>query len=246
MTYGVLTVCLNSAKTIARTIDSVLAQTMRPAQYVFVDGGSRDGTVEIISERMKSAEQAGQGVPYIIVEQSSKGGISEAWNLGLQVFEPDIVFILNSDDYYEAGAAEQIISVFEENRAVEIVTAAGRYFSEDGKLSFVCRNRPFLLLPMAMTVIHPACFVKKSVYDRVGGFDVRQRVLGDYEFIYRCRKHGVRFHNLRRVMTNVQLGGFSEKNRKLARREMWEIGKKYATLKILPRLAFLARTILGR
>ncbi len=247
MTYSVITVCLNSGKTVKRTIDSVLGQSLAPKEYVFVDGGSTDNTREIIQEAISQVSEGSASTEFTVLSQTSKGGITEAWNIGLDTIRGDVVFILNSDDWYLPDTAEYVLSVFGDNRDVGIVLGGGIYVDgPDDVRGEMVYNRPFMVLPFAMAAIHPACFVRREVYRSIGKFEARYRVAADYEFIYRARKANVRFKVCRRTLVNVLKGGFAAQNRELARREVFEIGRKYCRLALLPYLAFFLRAALGR
>ena len=75
MTYSVLTACLNSERTIRRSIDSVLSQKIQPAEYVFVDGGSADGTLQMIWEKELFAKKNNFKTVFKIINQDEKTGI---------------------------------------------------------------------------------------------------------------------------------------------------------------------------
>lgn len=246
LTYGVVTIALDSARTIRRTIESVLMQNPLPDEYVLVDGGSTDSTLEIIEEAASNAKNH-LPIRFEILHQSSRGGIPEAWNMGLRALKSDVVFVLNSDDWYEPHTASSVLSCFEFNPTMEILLGSGRYFqSESDPRPTVCRPRPFAVLPMAMAVIHPACFAKRNVYKRVGFYDEEYRVAADYEFIYRCHRSGVKFSTTDEILVNVLRGGFAERNKALGRHEMAQIGERYSPLGILPHIARLTRAILNR
>ena len=244
MTYGVVTVTLNSATTIGRTIASVFAQTRLPAEYIFVDGDSTDGTNELLEGAIAAERRL--GVRCKLIHQHGSG-IPQAWNIGLRELRTDVVCILNSDDWYEPEAARTVMSCFAADPAADVVIGAGRYVGNgDGRASTICRPRPFGVLPVAMAVIHPACFVRREIYVRVGEFDERYQVAADYDFIYRCRKARVRFARCDDVLVNVRTGGFAETHRALARREMAEIGARHSAVPLLPPLGRAVRWALGR
>lgn len=247
MKYGVITVCLNSATTIAKTINSVFEQSILPDEYVFVDGGSSDNTLQIIEDAITSAHTRKLGIKFKVVHQLNKGGITEAWNIGLRELKTDIVFILNSDDWYLPFTASDVLSYFKEHPETDIILGSGLYFQNDHNIQPIVRHcRPFFTLPFSNPIIHPACFVKRSVYERIGNFDEKYRVSADYDFIYRCYKTGIRFKKNRKVLVNILTGGFAIKNKHIARYETFEIGKKYSCIPMLPRIALIIRSFLNR
>lgn len=247
MKYSVVTACLNSSVTLRRTIQSVFTQTALPSEYVFVDGGSTDGTLEMIEEAKARAHSDQLDMQVKLVHQKTRGGIYGAWNLALNEVSSDLVCFLNSDDWYYPYTMAHVLECFAGEPDAEILLGSGLYTDgSESKNRRVLHPRPFFVLPFATNVIHPACFVRKSVYDRLGCFEDKYKVSGDYEFIYRCRKARVRFAETSRVLVNVQTGGYAEQNKEIARVELAEIGHRYATFKLLPRVAYWLRALLKK
>ena len=91
MKVSIITVSYNSARTIEQTICSVLAQNYTPLEYIIIDGGSTDGTVDIIRSYEKQ-------ITYWVSE--CDGGLYEAMNKGIQRATGEVIGILNSDDWY--------------------------------------------------------------------------------------------------------------------------------------------------
>jgi GT2 family glycosyltransferase len=244
--YAVITVCLNSARTLQRTIDSVLQQTVAPAQYIFVDGGSTDGTMDII-RRAIDHTSAGSSIDFKLLDQGGERGITTAWNIGLRHVAARWVFILNSDDWYEPGCVQTVGAAIANQPETEIVAAGTNNFPRGGTHALdYSLPRPDWVMPFAMAYVHPACFVRKSVYDRIGIFDPAYRYCADYDFLYRCRVQGVRFLRLPERLVNFEMGGAANSHRKDARREMCAIGCRHAKTPVLPVSAFLLRAMLGR
>ena len=246
ISYGVITVCKDSATTIRRTIDSVLAQTVPPREYVFVDGGSRDTTLAVVHSAIADAQRRGLPTRFTLLHQHNRG-ITQAWNLGLGALTTDAVCILNSDDWFDPDTAERVMARFTRHPGAQVVLGSGRYLrGADDTAPRVLRPRPFFLLPFAMTVIHPACFVRASVYARIGLFNERYQIAADYDFVYRCRRAGVRFVRAPEVVVNVLRGGFAESNLALGWREVAEIGRRHARWHILAGAGALARQLFKR
>lgn len=244
MNYSVLTACLNSARTIGRSIDSVLSQKIHPAEYIFVDGGSTDGTLQIIKEKELFARENNFKTSFKIIYQKEKTGITGAWNLGLEEVKADVVMILNSDDWYEPDTVLEILSAFDGNPDAGIIYGS-IYFHMGGK-KYLRNCRSLWMFPVMMPVAHPSCFVRKSVYDKVGLFDEEYRISADYEFLYRCHKKAIKFCEIRKPFVNMELGGTANRNREIARRETREIARRYCSAPLLPEMAYLARLVSGR
>jgi len=133
MTYGVVTICRNAAETVQRCIESVLAQSPPPAQYVVVDGGSTDGTLDKVGEM---AEGAPGSCEFSLVHQATPpdgvAGIPNAWNLGLRDLHADVVVLLNADDWLEPDAAGTVLAEFVAAPDADLLVSPIRIVAEEG------------------------------------------------------------------------------------------------------------------
>eukprot|EP01137_Pigoraptor_chileana_P014138 Opistho-2@68415 len=109
MKVSIITVCYNSAKTIEKTIQSVISQTHPDIEYIIIDGLSSDQTLQII-------EQYREGISILVSEKDK--GMYNAMNKGITLATGDIVGILNSDDFFSSDTSvADIVSAFEENNS---------------------------------------------------------------------------------------------------------------------------------
>ena len=167
--------------------------------------------------------------------------------MGLRLATADIIFILSGDDWYEPHAALDIVSCFMLNPGVDIVCSSGVYHRNAGDNKGVIRRlRTMLVLPFAMPVIHPGCFVRRKVYEEVAQFSASYRVSGDYEFIYRCYRMGVVMLNYDVPIVHVTHGGFSERNKGIARLETRRAVRQHCRIWILGEVAYLLRIIFNK
>ena len=217
MKVSIITVCLNSEDTIERTINSVIRQTYEDIEYIIVDGKSTDKTLSIIN-RYKDK------VSKIVSEHDN--GIYDAMNKGIQLSSGEIIGILNSDDWYETDAIHAIVDLFE-NTESEIIHGDIRLIYPDGT-SKDTQMDDLNKLWYEMAVRHPATFVKREVYERIGLFDCSYRIAADYEFILRCYSSSIRFFYINKILTNFSLTGISSTNHKLCGKETRAIALKYA------------------
>jgi len=241
MTYSVITICLNSSESITRTISSVLKQSVLPKEYIFVDGGSKDNTIDLIRDCFSTCPSSPM-VKWKILHQGQKRGVYAAWNIGLGHVSSDIVFILNSDDYYEPNTAQNVLSAFERHPQADIVIGAIKHFSNHGlmKSKIYKSSYPWLfpvLFPLKMPVRHPACFVRRKVYEKIGNFNDKYIVSGDYDFLYRCYKSGLVFQKVNNVLVNMQVGGLSERRKYVAIKETAEISLDHCGSRMLVEMA---------
>ena len=116
---SIITVTLNAAETLDRTIQSVINQTYKNLEYIVIDGGSKDRTPEIIAEYNHRIDQW-------ISEPDH--GISDAFNKGISCAKGEIVGILNASDWYELDAVSTVTQVFNQNPDINVVCGWLQYF----------------------------------------------------------------------------------------------------------------------
>ena len=243
MKYTIITACLNSIDTIEKTVNSILIQKVLPNQYIFVDGGSDDGTIEFI----KKFKSQNSSLNILLISQKTKGGIYEAWNMALKKVSSnsEYIFILNSDDWYINDTLSFVKNFFENNSTIDVLCGASLNYYLENKTSRSF-NKNFIFFPVLMPIVHPACFIRKSVYDRIGIFNQLYKVSGDYDFLYRCYNSNIKFNFVNRILVKRNMGGFADSNKILARLETLKIGLAHSNFKIFSLLAFLFRIILKK
>lgn len=242
--YSVITVCLNAVRTIERTVESVLVQQPAPIEYVFVDGGSTDGTRQVVD---RCWSRAVNPPTQIWVDQGGARGITSAWNMGLRLVSAPIVFIINADDWYELDCAASVLGHFHHSPQTDILSGSIRIWDAEAiEYRASIHARPMWLAPFLSPLCHPATFVRRRVYEELGGFDEQYAVAADYEYIYRCLTAGKKIDIDRRILVNHEAGGFASKNRVRARREQYEVSRRYCRVSFLPLCALALRTVLSR
>jgi glycosyltransferase len=242
--YAVITATLNAADYVGRAMESVRGQTIGPAEYVVIDGGSTDGTMEVVERQFELFRGSRPRIACRSMRQSRGDGIAGAWNEAIASLSSDVVFILNADDWFEPRAAELVLPAFAQTADLGIVHANSRFLTRDGVSLGICRPSWINRTGLQCRTVHCATFVRRSVYARIGGFDVRYRTSLDYDFLERCAAGGVRFRHVDAVVGNFQLGGAS--NREIARAD-WEsllIGLRHSSTKVPPVAAYMVRRCL--
>lgn len=198
----IVTVVFNAAKTIKKTIESVANQEGLLIQYIVIDGGSTDGTLEIL-------RNYGQSIDYLISEKDA--GIYDAMNKGIAQATGKLVGIINSDDWYAPGALKNAYELFLKNpNAVihgDMVLVSE---SEEDLYSLPAPDHPSVHGQFKkMTVNHPATFVPRHLYEKYGAFDLSYQLSADYELMIRLLSRGVPFVPLHEVTSYFRLGGQS-------------------------------------
>lgn len=235
MRISIITVCLNSEKTIEQTIQSVIRQEYDDLEYIVVDGQSKDKTLEIVETYADDIS--------IIISEPDKG-IYDAMNKGIALATGDIIGIINSDDWYEQGTFKEVQKCFQESGA-EVVY---------GSLNMICEDKvierwvpsDIEKIRYEMEIPHPTVFIKKYVYERYGAFCLEYKVAADYELILRLYTNSVRFVCLDRVLANYRHGGISEQQGRKCLGETLRIAQRYLTTVPLGKRESLNRIILHK
>jgi len=202
---SIITVSYNSEKTIKDTIESILLQDYTDIEYIVIDGGSTDGTLDIIK---KYAHK----ISYYISEPDK--GIYDAMNKGIKAATGDVVGILNSDDFYpNSYVISNVVKTFvnqtcdavygdlvyvKQKEASKIVRywQAGEYSTSKIKNGW--------MLP------HPTFFVKKEMYERYGDYNTDLKSAADYEMILKLLyKRNINVFYIPMILVKMRAGGVS-------------------------------------
>lgn len=199
----VITVVFDGVGHLRGAIDSVLAQTYPNLEYVVVDGGSTDGTIEILRAYDRH-------IDYWVSEPDK--GIYDAMNKGIRVSTGALVGILNADDRYTPYAAERAVRALSDPKIgycygwLRLVDSNGH---DCGLAKPVPRHLFGKRVLRETPLFHPTMFVRHSVYKTLGGFDSRLALAGDFEFIARIHAAGVVGIEIPEVLAEFRLGGSS-------------------------------------
>ena len=181
ITFSVITCTWNSMPFLEQSINSVLSQDIRDIEYIFVDGGSEDGTLERISQVPRNVK----------VLHNIRGGIARAMNEGIRAATGDVIAHMHSDDYYlGTDVFSQVSDVFEKSGRRWLF---GRIMSADivGNLEkehYAVPGYSYATLLKRNIVPHAATFVRRDVFEQVGLFDESFRLAMDYEMWLRIGK----------------------------------------------------------
>ena len=197
---SVLTPCFNSVKTIEKTLECIEQQTYPDIEYIILDGGSTDGTLDIIEHhRAKLPKQ------FTLVSEKDNG-IYDAMNKGIARSHGEIVGLINSDDWYEKDTIENVVKAYQGNQYEVVYGMQKTYLNGKEKSTFIYHHD---FLPQQM-ITHPTCFVTKDVYEKFGVFDLQYKSAADYDFMLRLyQTKQVTFTPVMKILSNFQLGGMS-------------------------------------
>jgi glycosyltransferase involved in cell wall biosynthesis len=203
---SIVTPSFNQAQFLERTILSVLNQNYPNLEYIIIDGGSTDGSLEII-------KRYEPWLAYWVSEEDA--GQSDALNKGFARATGDIVGWQNSDDIYLPGAFHEAAEVFRKSPGVEVVFANRLDIDQDDHVIGEGRFTPFSLVSHfyeGMMLSNQSAFWRKDLFSKIGMFDPTLQVAMDYEFFLRAAVKGARFMHVRRYWGASRRHGSSKQS----------------------------------
>jgi glycosyltransferase involved in cell wall biosynthesis len=197
---SIITVVFNGEKYLEQAIQSVINQSYKNIEYIIIDGGSTDGTIEII-KRYES------NIAYWISE--SDRGLYDAMNKGIALANGEIIGILNSDDLYFQDTVLEVVKEYQKVQHPSVIYGNMLKFNdEQGKVSWHRGDLTAHAFKTARIFInHPTCFVERSLYEKFGGFKPEYEVGADRELMMRLHNQGVTFINTNKTLAKFRLGG---------------------------------------
>lgn len=210
MKVSIVTATYNSAQTLGSALDSVASQSHPDIEHIAIDGASRDGTLALL--------QAHRARLAVLVSEPD-GGIYDALNKGIARATGEVVGFLHSDDFYADPAVVADVARVFEDPAVSAVYGDLDYVSRDQVAHrlrrWVAGHCSPANLRLGWMPPHPTLFVRRALYDTIGGFDTRLRIAADYHSVLKLFSlPGFHAAYLPRVLVKMRAGGAS--NRSLA------------------------------
>ena len=181
MKVSIITVCYNRKATIAQSIQSVLDQDYPDIEYIIIDGNSSDGTQAII-------ESYSDKITRYISEPDK--GMYDAINKGLRLATGDIIGLMHSDDvFYDSSVVSKIVGTFLASTTADAVYGDGIYVTNDENEKIV-RNRiggqyDYNKLKSGWLPLHPTVYIRKSVIEKYGDYNLDFKIASDTEFLLR-------------------------------------------------------------
>lgn len=203
---SVITVCFNSVETIARALQSVADQDFPQIEHIVIDGASNDGTLSVINEFKDH-------LAYVISEPDR--GIYDAMNKGLALAKGDVICFLNADDYYDSSQVLSVVANQMREGQLDALVGDVGFFRKENIHRIVRHYRSDRFTPERLAwgwmPAHPALFMRRDVYKRVGYFKTDYRIASDYEYVVRafCNQPSLRYIHLPTVLVRMQMGGVS-------------------------------------
>lgn len=205
MKLSVVTTSFNSATTIRDTLLSVNMQTYPDVEHVVADGGSRDETIRLVSEY-------GTRVSKVISEPD--GGIYDAMNKGWSLTSGEVVGFLNSDDIFASNDSLLTIAAAFDDPSIDACFGDLVYVSETDPSKVVRHWKSKVFVPgdfaRGWQPAHPTFYVRRRVFERLGGFNLAYRIQSDFDLCMRFLEIGrIKSVYIPQVLVRMRLGGAS-------------------------------------
>lgn len=202
---SVITVVFNGDATLEHTIRSVIDQTYDNVEHIIIDGGSSDGTMDIL-------RKYNDEIDYWVSEKDS--GIYDAMNKGIALAKGDYIGMLNSDDYFANSLALEKISLWLKAGKVDAVFSCLDIVDPTNLKRVLRKYRiPYFnefMLRIGVMPPHPTFYCKKSCYEKAGMYRTDYRIAADFEMLVRMlHKHHITWEFIDEVTVKMRSGGLS-------------------------------------
>ncbi|WP_293751365.1 glycosyltransferase family 2 protein [uncultured Paraglaciecola sp.] len=203
---SVITASYNRVNTINSSIESLKGQSYPNIEHVYVDGGSVDGTIDLIQRALTNYDK-------FVTEPDN--GIYDALNKGITMSTGDVVGLLHSDDYFSDKNVLADVAKHFLDKEVDLVYGDLSYVSGDScrvvrrweSGAFDKKRLKYGWMPP-----HPTVFIRKSVFEKIGVYDASYRIAADYDFLLRCLQADLVIRYIPRNLVNMRVGGASNAN----------------------------------
>lgn len=222
---SIVTAVYNNLATIATSIDSTLNQTYKNIELVVIDGGSTDGTLELLKSYGKKI--------HTLISEPDKG-IYDALNKGVKYATGDIIGFMHSDDLFQDKDTLKRVAKAFETKKIDSVYGDLVYVNKEDTDQIVrywksgdyCRKK----LARGWMPPHPTFYMKRSCYEKFGGFTLDYKIAADYDSMLRyLGRHNVTTHYIPEVLVRMRVGGASNRSLKNI---MLKTKEDYRALKI--------------
>ena len=202
---SLITVCFNSASTIADTLESVKRQGYKNVEYIVIDGGSTDNTLEIVDRYRQSID---------VLVSEKDNGIYDAMNKGIAAATGDFVGILNSDDVFsDDESLNKIAETIRARKDVDAVFGDLIYVNREDLSKKVRLYSSRFFKPWKMRfgfmLPHPTFYARRELFEKLGNYKTDYRVAADFELLCRFLRKGINYVRIDDVLVSMRDGGIS-------------------------------------
>lgn len=217
---SIITACFNSEKTIEKTIQSVVNQNYSNIEYVLIDGGSTDGTMDIVNKY--------KNVFSVIVSEKDKG-VADGFNKGILRATGDIIGILNADDIMYPGTAERLNREFD---GIHDVYYGDHIVIDDENVSRCYKKAEDIsMMDYHLPFSHQSVYITRKCYNKFGLYSLNYKLCLDYELIVKMYKGGATFKYVPYPFCEYRLGGCTYVDPVATVNEVTAIAVKYGLSK---------------
>lgn len=216
---SIITINFNNALGLDKTISSVINQTFANFEYLIIDGGSTDGSTEII-------EKNSSKINYWVSEKDK--GIYNAMNKGIIKATGEYILFLNSGDYLVNNDVLENISGELANN-IDFISGNLEYYLFDNSLfTRVHPNKLTFTYLVSKTISHPSTFIKSDLFQKFGLYNEELKIVSDWEFFFKCLGlNGATFKSINTTITHFDMNGISSSNGDRVNAEKELVYKKY-------------------
>jgi glycosyltransferase len=201
---SVITVVYNRENTISRAIKSIQDQEYQNIEYIIVDGKSNDNTLNVIKKLIREND--------ILISEKDYG-IYDALNKGIKRATGDVICFLHSDDLYENNYILSNINYLFIKNNVDIIYGDATFFKKKTtNIIRIYKSPHFNVnnLSKGLMPAHPAMFIKKTVYEKHGLFNINFKIAGDFDWLCRVSKDtNISSLKIDKIFVKMQYGGIS-------------------------------------
>jgi len=202
---------LNNKQQLANCLDSILvaSEPIGGVEIIIIDGGSSDGTINVINEYIR----------YISYwETGLDSGIADAFNRGISQATGEVVAILNSDDYWHRDTLKHVVNAYNKFPNTDVFYGDLQFLDTELDKSYI-KKPDIKKMEYRMNIFHPAMFIKLSAYEQVGLYRTDFKYAMDSEWCHRALAKGLTFYYVPHVLATMRLGGVSDRKFKQSLQE---------------------------
>jgi len=222
----IITASYNSQKTIKKTIESVLNQTECNFEYIIIDGGSKDKTLDIIVSFLSKFKK--KNILFNYISEPDRG-IYEAWNKGINLSKGNWISFIGADDILMNDYIKTYSKFIQKNDNLEYISSIVQVIKNDKIIRVIDEGWDWDLFKRNMDIGHVGSLHNMNLYKRLGLYDERLKIVGDYDLLLRA-KNTLKAGYINKLTVKMGADGISSNNLLLALKETKFIKIKHKTV----------------
>jgi glycosyltransferase involved in cell wall biosynthesis len=234
----IITIVYKGINFLEAAIQSVLNQTYDNIEYIIIDGGSTDGTLDIV-------RKYDDRIAFWLSEPDQ--GISDAFNKGIASSTGEFIGLLNADDRLSSDQIELGVKALLDSSA-DFVFGDLLFHDGDGRVLYRINGDPAYARTIHSKMpelCHPTVLARRKAYEQIGLFDTRYRYAMDYEWFLRLHRHGGSGRYVKDLVGHMGIGGASDRSYVNALKEVRDISVRYGRNRLIAGLLYRLRMIKG-